>query len=288
MNLRLIIGGFISLFFFLGCVKNNPDPAWIEIEEFVLEKNPLLNNNEGNVSRHAFRHAWLYVDEQYIGVFELPCKIPILKTGKHSVRVYPTINNNGVSLTKKQYLFVDSYLEMVELSANKSVKIQPKTRYVNGTNFWIEDFEGSTIKLSDGTDSQTSMLTELEGTNTVGRVILTPNQTRWSAYVSLELSDQKPFIFPLGSQVYLEFECKNTHPIKTFCSWQTQAGQTGMQVHYGSAKSEEWKKMYIDFTEIVAYSGGLGFWFGFIGDLPPGDTQATLLLDNIKIVYRQV
>lgn len=276
-----------SVLFLSGCVKNNPDPSWIEIKEFTVEKNALLNNNEGDLSVHAFTNGWVYINEEFIGIFELPCKIPVLKSGAASIRVYPTILNNGVAATKKLFPFTEPYEEKVELVQNASVVIEPVTRYTTGTTFWVEDFEGSTIKMHDGNDTQTSILPQSDDGNTYGRVILTPEAPKWSAYISLEHSDQTPFSFPLGSEIYLEFECKNTHPIKTNCTWVKADGSFGSQVYYGaSAYNQGWKKMYIDYTETIAYSGGYGFWFGFSCDLPEGDPEATILIDNIKVVYR--
>lgn len=282
--LLLIIG---ASFLLAGCVKNNPDPSWIEIKEFVLEKNPLLNNNEGDLSRHALTNGWIYINEKFIGIFELPCKIPVLITGPASIRVYPTILNNGVSATKKLFPFTEPYETAIELIQNETATIEPITRYTSGTTFWVEDFEGSTIKITDGNDTQASHTLEPMNGNNVGKITLNQSAPYWSAYISLEVSDQTPFTFPLGSEVYLEFECENTHPVKTTCIWAAADGTVGSQVHYGvSAYNDGWKKMYIDFKDIVAYSGGYAFWFGFTFSLPEGESEATLLIDNIKIVYR--
>lgn len=284
LSLLLIVSSMIVI---SGCVKNNPDPSWIEIKEFTVEKNPSLNNNEGDLSNNAFTNGWVYINEEFIGIFELPCKIPVLKSGAASIRVYPTILNNGVSATKKLFPFTEPYETTMELVQNETVTIEPVSRYTAGTTFWVEDFEGSTIKITDGNDTQTSILPQSEDGNTYGRVTLTPEASRWSAYISLELSDQTPFTFPVGSEIYLEFECKNTHPIKTNCTWVKTDGTVGNQVYYGaSAYNQGWKKMYIDYTETIAYSGGYGFWFGFTCDLPEGETEATILIDNIKVVYR--
>jgi len=283
--IKIILLVFVG-FGFTTCVKNNPAPSWIEINPFKIEKNPILNNKEGNLNRNAIKHGWLYIDEQYIGVFELPCKVPILKSGKVAIRIFPAIDNNGVAVTKVIYPFLNSHTEIVTLIQNQTITITPHTSYLSGTTFWVEDFQESTIKFTDGVDTKTSLLTEVDNGNTVGRVILTPSENRWSAYISFDISDQKPFVFPLGSKVYLEFECKNTHPIKTFCTWQKNTGQTGSEIYYGSASSDSWKKIYIDYTDIVNYSGASRFWFGFISDLPPNDPQATILIDNVKIVYR--
>jgi hypothetical protein len=50
-----------------ACVKNNPDPAWLEVSEWTLEANPALNGEEGQLT-HKITDAWVYVDEQLIGV----------------------------------------------------------------------------------------------------------------------------------------------------------------------------------------------------------------------------
>ena len=40
------------------------------------------------------------------GIFEVPFKIPILKSGSVSIKVYPVVKNNGISATKKIYPFL--------------------------------------------------------------------------------------------------------------------------------------------------------------------------------------
>jgi hypothetical protein len=82
-----------------ACVKNNPDPAWLEVTEWTLEANPSLSGEDGQLT-HNITDAWVYVDEQLIGVFEVPFKIPILKEGSASIRLYPTIRVNGIAATK--------------------------------------------------------------------------------------------------------------------------------------------------------------------------------------------
>ena len=68
---------FISLVI-LGCTKNNQDPAWIEIAEWDLQSNPSSVNDPGILTSN-FSDAWIYMDGDLVGVFELPVKLPIIK-----------------------------------------------------------------------------------------------------------------------------------------------------------------------------------------------------------------
>lgn len=277
----------LSTYLFLsGCIKNNPDPSWLEINEFILEANPQLTGGEGDLSNHGLSNAWVYVDDKLIGVFELPCKVPVLITGQVRVSLYPGILKNGSSLTKHIYPFTDSYETIVELVQNETVTISPVVRYKTGTTFWVEDFEGSSVKLADGTNTQTSILVDSDGVNRYGRVLLNSGASIWSAYTKKN-EDDEGFTFPLGSEVYVEFECKNTSLIETQFIYGKSDGSVKEQTQVGVPPSgDKWKKLYVELTEVVRGSGGFIFWFGFSSKLTEGNSEDLVLIDNIKIIYR--
>ena len=277
----------LSTYLFLsGCIKNNPDPSWLEIKEFKMEANPQLTGAEGDLSGHGLSNAWVYVDDKLIGVFELPCKVPVLITGQVRVSLYPGILKNGSSVTKHIYPFTESYETIVELVQNETVTIEPITRYKTGTTFWVEDFEGSSVKLADGTDTQTSLLIESDGLNRYGRVLLNSGASLWSAYTK-KSEDDEGFYFPVGSEVYVEFQCKNTSLIETQFIYGKSDGSVNQQTQVGVPPSgDKWKKLYVELTEVVRGSGGFVFWFGFSSKLTDGNTEDLVLIDNIKIIYR--
>ena len=49
-------------------------PAYLQIDSFVLADNP--NADEGSLN-HNIVDAWVFIDDEMIGVFELPATIPI-------------------------------------------------------------------------------------------------------------------------------------------------------------------------------------------------------------------
>jgi hypothetical protein len=49
---------FIPILLLLGCVKNNPDPSWLEVTEWTLLSNTGLSGAEGELT-HNFSVAWV-------------------------------------------------------------------------------------------------------------------------------------------------------------------------------------------------------------------------------------
>ncbi|MBC9810923.1 hypothetical protein H9Y05_00400 [Crocinitomicaceae bacterium CZZ-1] len=276
--LLLIIG---SCLFFSGCIKNNPNPSWVEINKFTVESNPQLT--EGELALNGFTNGWVYINDKFIGTFELPCKIPVLVTGQSTIRVYPTILNNGISATKKNYPFTEAYEQTVELKTDETVTVNPVTRYMTGTTFWIEDFQGGNIKLDQGSNSTASaqVVSDENNSNLYYKIDVNSTQSVWTAYTN------EPLSFPIGSQIYLEFECNNTAPLKTLFMYGKADGTITEQYNITvTTANAGWKKVYIELTELVANSGGYLFWSGFEFSLPEGQSNSTVLIDNIKIVYR--
>ncbi|MEJ6615995.1 MAG: hypothetical protein QNL61_03675, partial [Crocinitomicaceae bacterium] len=110
----------------MGCIKNNEAPSWVEISEWDLQENPNSANETGQLTSNL-SEAWVYLDGDLVGVFELPVKLPILKDGAHTFKIYPAILNNGISATKKIYPFVEPYELIVDLEKNEVTKINPTT-----------------------------------------------------------------------------------------------------------------------------------------------------------------
>jgi hypothetical protein len=147
------------LFISNSCTKNNPDPSWLEVTKWTLNANPNLTGLEGSLTQNI-SEAWVYVDDEIIGVFEVPFKIPILKEGSVNIKIYPAIKNNGISATKKVYPFLEPYVVTANLVKNQTLTINPITQYYNAVQFWIEDFEDAAVKIENDPNSAAQITTE--------------------------------------------------------------------------------------------------------------------------------
>ena len=111
-------------------------PAYIYINNFTLTTTP-----EQGTSSHKITDAWVYLDQELLGVFELPVRFPVVKEGSFKLDVYPGIKENGIAERRERYLFYNGYSEQIQLEKEKTIEITPTTTYTSGTTFyWMEDF----------------------------------------------------------------------------------------------------------------------------------------------------
>lgn len=283
---------YLPLIFTIGivlssCIKNNPDPAWLEVNEWTLLSNPELNGLEGELT-HNFSEAAVYVNDENIGIFEVPFRIPILKSGNVNIKIYPTIKNNGISATKKIYPFVDVYEINATLTENQTFTINPTTKYSGSSDFWIEDFEDSFIKFETDPNSAATMTNGndpniLMWGNSYGIVSLDATDSSWIAY---SLDD---LYLPKGKEVYLEL---NYHCTNTVTTGLIAIGPSGVtpnpyiRLNSQDPSSVKWKKMYIDLREIISNSSNAVYFKpSFQAYLDDKNTQGQIILDNIKVVH---
>lgn len=293
VTMKQIFPIFGLIFLLSSCIKNNPDPVWIEINNWTLEANPNAQVPAG-VLTDNITDAWVYVDNEFIGIFELPCKIPILTSGNKVIRIYPTILNNGISATKKIYPFLEDIEITVDLVANQTVTINPVTRYKTNTQFWIEDFEGAGNKIENDptseaqfdTSSDPAVLVEAINGNKFGRVTLTTALDKWIGYTK---GNGDELILPKGQEVYVEIDFHNTNRVTTGLLAVAPSGNTpnpNIQLNPQDDDEVEWKKIYIDLREIIGSSAaGANYRLTFEALLDDGETTGEINIDNIKVLY---
>ncbi len=270
-----------------GCVKNNPDPSWLEVNEWTLQDVIGLDERE---LVHDFSDAWVYVDDKLIGVFEVPFKIPLLLEGNSKITLYPTIRNNGISATKKVYPFVEPYTITAELVQNQTLTIDPTTRYYAQTQFTHWDFEGPSSGFDHtpesiailGTSNDPAIIQATNG-NKFGRVSLDETYYYWQSFTqSVQLPQG-------GAEVYLELDYHNTVDVVTgvlALEPNDVVSNINVQLNAQDPATVQWKKIYIDLKTIVSGSTSAnGFQMSYEALLPDSLTTGQINLDNIKLVH---
>ena len=134
-------------------------PSYIHIES--VEVDSLTDYFIYGATSHKITDAWVYVDDNPIGCFELPSTFPVLKKGPHKVAVYGGIKVNGISASRDRYPFyMPRIYQNLNLVEDSIVNLTPSLSYYpigEGVNVaWMEDFENTNSLLPDA-DSDTSM-----------------------------------------------------------------------------------------------------------------------------------
>lgn len=274
-----------------SCGKDIPAPSYLKINKFTVLENTEAINAQGELNNN-FTDAWVYINGDLKGVFELPAVIPFSAEGEKTISVIAGVRNNGISSTKKKYPFVEKYEIKATLTPLDTAVINPTTKYYANLSFWIEDFEDPTSVSIDQTGySNVNLTTDNSPTYLkygayYGVVNLTTQDSIWDALTSQEL------YVDAGSDVYLEIDYFITNNVLTGLTSFNVPAQTVhenpyIQLNLETGSSVRWKKIYIDLHEIVNYESNANYFKVALSSILPVDTKssAIICLDNIKVIH---
>ncbi|MGP8214797.1 MAG: hypothetical protein ACLQQ4_04465 [Bacteroidia bacterium] len=262
-----------------------------------IDSIPLIitNPSQQGTSANGINCAWVYVDDNPVGAFPLPCTFPIIATtGAHMISIFAGVENYGDAENRTKYPFYSSYiLNSVTLTQGSTVKFKPTVNYANWADVdIIEDFdEGQNIPRyirEDSTSgaSDTNMyIIQVPNPNVYqgnGSGLVSVNSAR-SHYLGMTLDT-----FDLtnnGNAVYLEINYK-TNNVFTIGMINMESPSTLLPVVYVDTSST-WKKMYINLTPTISASPAptyFGYEIYFEVKLENGVSLGQAYFDNIKLV----
>lgn len=276
-NVKNYILVLLILVTFNSCSKDDLEaevPSYISIEKFTLTTN---SATEGTKS-HNITDAWVYINNDLVGVFELPAKFPVLKVGNVKLDVYPGIKENGISERRVRYLFYEAYSQQIILEKNKTLAVTPNTRYISETTFyWMEDFESASLPFSYNAISDTIVYKTsndvFEGVYSA-KVSLIPGMDFFECYTPAFSTLPRS-----GKTIFMELNFKCNQPV--LVGLYADSDQIG--VFYLNTTAT-WKKIYLNFTEPISTRSNAAeykIFFGFQSQLD----YPEFVIDNLKIVH---
>jgi hypothetical protein len=287
----LILVGAVTTF--VSCEKLNPAetiPAYIKINAIKL--NVPTDGSQGG-SQSNFNCAWVYVDEELIGVFELPITFPVLKEGNKKIRIKAGIKQNGISATRVPYPMVINYESTVQLTPKETVEVFPEVSYYPAVVFhWLENFESPDYTLEKTSSGQVqpglnqTLAEAFEGSK-CAKIVLPTNGLR------MEIASKQSFNLPKSaSPVFLELNFKTNAPITlgVFANIPnnvTQVSSVVLNSTFDDSGILIWKKIYIEMTpEVSSNKNATDFklFFGAVKTADNSSSEIVFYLDNIKLV----
>lgn len=285
---------------FSGCNIINPDetiPSYIQIDSITVGTN--VNANAGSTSSKIV-DAWVFIDDEMIGIFELPAKIPVLASGKHKLTVGPGILISTVSTLRENYLFYTAYEQKDFLLVEGEVTaVNPKITYRDAGAIYeyivVEDFEQAFIVVDSFSGSQKPILK----TQDANKVF----EGNGSGLLSIEASDSlvvfKTPSYELpgsGKPVYLEINYKSDFAmtIGVFANNKSVKNEVVDLVTLLSTTDDEgedeWKKAYIELTSVTsAAANPQDFYIYFSARVETENLRkdGEIIVDNIKLLYQK-
>ena len=284
-------------------------PAYIHIESISVDCDyQIYGANTSNIT-----DAWVYVDDQIIGCYELPATFPILEKGPHKVSVYGGIMEGGRGSARGPYPFyMPAVYRGLNLVEDSIINLNPVLSYYpinEGVQVgWKEDFEmANTLLPMPQSQGEVESIGRTEDSHVwfhepnsyrSGRIHLPPDSLdfyvasademkfhqNYMNYCLLEMDYNCNDTFFVGI-TYLEHYAISSHPLVKVVPTDKQ-----------NERPNVWKKMYVNIGPFMNdHVNADYFKVYFTSNLHTGyetyeyhpiSEERYYYLDNLKVLYR--
>ena len=286
---------FFLVFLIASCEgKRETLPAYIAIDKIDFNyQNVSLVGNGGT----AITDAWVFDNDNLLGVFELPAVVAVATEGTHKLTVGAGIKLNGISGTRETYPYYTKWSKDITLNPLDTVSVTPKVGYYLdiGISF-KEEFQDVVLKIDTVSSSDVALERVFVENQPqyldsyVGKVYIKKATPGFKAYT------KDLFMVPttVTQPIYLEldFKCNQDFVV----GYIIKAPSTGIAENQLIALRSTvvdgemtWKHIYIDLTDQFAGRAdatgfGVSFTAYYDGINPDG---GYIFLDNVKVVNQK-
>lgn len=275
-------------------------PAYIRIDTLGLS----CDYYTYGANTHNFIDAWVYVDDNIVGCFELPATIPVLKEGAHKVAVYPGIARDGIKDLRAPYPFIAPVeYNNLHLVKDSIITLFPIFNYYpNGDNLhvrWMEDFDSGSLSMEATSQSNAGIATvtgplawhDAGGVYSTrsGRVVLSSDTASFCIATKEELAD----LPKTGSACMLEmdYKCSDTCAVGLFYMENYTVTQQEIirlrPTGTSGVEPERWNKIYINLGPYCVDHEDADYFKLYISSwYNRNDGPQYFYYDNLKIIYR--
>lgn len=263
--------------------KQEPIPAYIQIDTMKLQ---IRHPSEGTKS-HKIKDAWLFVDNQLIGAFEMPMVAPVLYEGEKEIKVFAGISDNGIAATPEVYPFYNRYTTTRVLKAGETITVAPNITYDDDAVLVVEGFEAANL-FGDDLDGNGETKIRLESTGRFeglysGKVTLNADNPIFEAATSSAYSLYKDD--DIDSPVYLELNYKNNIPFEIGVMGFKNNALVDKVYVAGFNPKEEWNKVYVNLTSTTSAMKADNYKIVIYGAKDPDIETCEIFLDNVKLLH---
>ncbi len=263
-------------------------PAYLHIDRFNIDANFA---KDGTASEKVTT-AWIYVNDEMLGAYELPAEFPIIASGKTKISVEAGMNLNGIAKLRTPYPFYSFYDEEINLTPDKVNYLNtakdslPHGAYESYLKLEIiEDFEKPGFGMEPSAKSDTGFvkIDKSEGAfvfknepSNSGLIVLKPNGI-------FEVISIKKYNFVPVQNYYIELNYKSELPftVGVFMNKVTQTVQAPVVQVF---PSEKWNKIYINLITELGATQPDNYKI-FIGAINRESSTKKIYIDNVKLVY---
>ena len=291
---KLLLFQLLLLILFSCKNREATIPAYITINAFTIE----TDYSTEYTASSRITTVWVEANGEYIGVFELPVRFPIIANGPTELRITPGINLNGSLSLRNIYEAYTIFEKTMDIYPGDEIELKSNgkdhivTGYnPNATTILVEDFEGAGINFKPTVKSDTTLFRTsdtslvfsepgLNEQNDKSGMVVMPIGNSVVEYESLQT-----FALPgFNTNIYLEVNYRCDVPV-TFGVFANETNQRVQAPVVTVNPTDEWKKIYINLvTEVSGNPNAVDFNI-FFGAINTENSNPEIFVDNLKLVY---
>jgi hypothetical protein len=285
---KFLFAALLICLSFSACNIINPKeqvPTYLQLEPFVFS-NP--DSSFTGSSTYSIPSAWVYADDVPVGVFDLPCVVPVMMSKTSKLKIIAAVYNQGLKSYVFQYPFYRIDTTTLMYNPGKVHSYSPKTRYLsslNATAFRLKiNFEEGLQFKNMGSD--TAMVIEknpgtvISGENS-GAIYLKSPQ-KFSENISVNY-----FELPAGA-CYLEFDYKSTLPFQIGLQAEDAGGKIYGEYLSGFNPKSIASKIYLDLGTFTKTNKTYKKFYlkvrSSLEDFNGKYSEGYVVLDNFKVI----
>jgi hypothetical protein len=267
----------------VSCELINPEetiPAFLKIDSVSIS----TSAGEGHPV-HNITDAWVYDNDQLVGIFELPAVVPVIRNGVSSIRIRAGIKLNGQVGTRIPLLFTNDYQADLELFPDSLLPVNPTLTFRNDVTFaWLEDFDDIGLSLSASPNSN-AVVERISGDEAYNG-----NSLKMALNASQNIFECRTisgYELPNGGiPVIMEFTYRCNHPFVVGLYSGYPGGSVQVPIVVLNA-TETWNHIYVNLTDAVSanpnYIDHRPF-FGFLRD-EGFEGEIDVYIDDIRMLH---
>lgn len=280
-----ILGLVLSVFAvnFWSCGKANDVPAYLTIEPFTLQ----VNSAEGT-SRHKMSDAWVFLNGENIGIFELPATIPVLDLGVQKVTFFPGIRQNGIKSATFVYPMCVQDTATLNFESGKTVTARPKTKYDRSAQFlYIEDFENAahSVRFNEDLSNLTNFVSTEGGVE--GRSAKLTLSRANNTVAARKASSFRIALPPQYQNLFLEFDHRSDANLGVgLMGYEDGTDKYGTIVKSVLFPRTTWTRTYLNLTNEAKTLKAKEMRVFFTTTLPDSLQTGDVWIDNLKLIVK--
>lgn len=273
-----------------GCratYKDDEIPAYLHIKNFSIQTDySTQGTNSSNIT-----DVWVFVNDNIIGVFELPATVPVLQEGSQKLSLLAGIKKNGISNQRDDYFFYKSHEMKHTFIRGRMDSLYPVTTYAESADFvWFEDFEDLTFKLDTSSQSKTKLFRTTDSSKVFegkssGEITLNSENSYFEAN-----SAGKFKLSGNGLSVYLEMDYRCNQAFEVVL-WGYMPNLVISEVQAVVIQSttkrygDKYNKIYIDLAPAIGrLNQATEYKIALNATYDKTQTEGKIFIDNLKIV----